>query len=82
MFGQINAKGMEVVDSLYAGYGECAELCGAPDPFTNATDPYCHGTGAACKGVNISQLVAKGDPYLEQHNPLLTKVTAVRLNAL
>ena len=63
---------MAVVDSLYAGYGECAELCGE-----GSADHYCEGTGDYCQGVELARLVAEGDDYLTRHKPKLDKVKAV-----
>ena len=55
-FGRVAGDGMAVVDKLYSGYGEVADLCGE-----GSTDSYCVGYGAACKGVNMSRLT---DPQL------------------
>jgi hypothetical protein len=42
--GFVDDPDMERVDKLYAGYGECTELC-----EDGSTDPFCKGTGAACQ---------------------------------
>lgn len=37
-------RGLAVVDRLYSGYGEVADLCQTRDKFTNLLDPYCKTT--------------------------------------
>lgn len=69
-FGTVVAPGMDVVERLYAGYGECTELCP-----TGASDPFCIGTGASCQGVSMTRLVKEGDAYLRAEKPKLTKIT-------
>lgn len=70
----VRGDGMNVVDALYAGYGEVADLCP-----TGAGDHFCVGEGAACAGVNMSTLVAQGTPYLQSQRPLLDYVVSVSI---
>eukprot|EP00040_Diaphanoeca_grandis_P010276 m.52556 g.52556 ORF g.52556 m.52556 type:complete len:274 (+) comp21628_c0_seq1:114-935(+) len=75
IFGTISNTGMEVVDRLYAGYGEVADLCSSNDPFTNDTDPYCKGHGKNCTGVEVDNVTTiSGGTYLKTHFPKLDKV--------
>jgi cyclophilin family peptidyl-prolyl cis-trans isomerase len=66
------AAGMAVVDRLYAGYGECRELCPPA-----AADPFCVGRGRACAGVSVARLLARGAAYLRAEKPLLDRVLHV-----
>lgn len=65
---------MRIVDSLYHGYGECVELCGA-----GSTDPFCVGIGSQCEGVSMDSLVANGSVYWKAQKPKLDYVKAVTL---
>lgn len=76
VFGRVNDTGMDVVDSLFSGYGEVADLCAGPDPFTGEVDRFCHGTGKDCTGVNVSQLINNGMPYIARF-PRLDRVESV-----
>jgi hypothetical protein len=62
VFGTVAGSGMDVVDRLYNGYGECADLCPASSAdHANRVDPYCKGYGTQCKGVNLERLVSEGE---------------------
>eukprot|EP00911_Craspedida_sp_UC1_P002498 UC1_evm1s1857 len=70
--GVIDDPGMAVVDKLYAGYGEVADLCPV-----GASDPFCVGTGLQCEGVNMTTLVQSGNAYLEKGFPRLDYIRHV-----
>ncbi len=72
--GVVRGDGMNVVDALYAGYGEVADLC----PVGQG-DHFCVGEGAACQGVNMTQLVAQGTPYVKSQKPLLDFVLSISI---
>ena len=74
IFGTVVPPGMEVVDRLYAGYGECVELC---QNVSHA--PFCAGTGKACEGVSMDRLVAEGAAYWRREKPRLDEILRVRL---
>ena len=78
-FGTIDAAGMEVVDALYAGYGECADECDA----AGDGDPFCVPNGSGgWRGVNLTRMLEAGDgghPYLKAGFPLLDYVTGVEV---
>ncbi len=72
-FGVVEGEGMGVVDSLYAGYGECADLC-----EQEGSDPYCvPASGGGFAGVNLTRFLSAdgGWPYLAAF-PRLDRVTA------
>ena len=51
-----------VVDSLYAGYGECADMC-AGEP----SDTFCEpAPGGGYRGVNLTQMLSEGSAYLRR----------------
>lgn len=64
-FGRVAEADMAPADALYAGYGECADVC------AEEVSPYCipasHG---GWKGVNLSAMLREGRPYLARF-PLL-----------
>ena len=72
-FGVVEGEeGMAVVDSLFAGYGECADLC-SQDP----EDSYCVRSGGGFAGVNLTRFLSPGggwDDYLRTNFPLLDSV--------
>jgi cyclophilin family peptidyl-prolyl cis-trans isomerase len=71
-FGEIDEAGMAAVDALYAGYGECADLCAQPGEESN---PYCIPTpGGGYAGVNLTRYLVEGEAYLVEHFPLLDRV--------
>jgi len=73
IFGSISREGMAVVDRLYDGYGEVADLCGA-----NSTDTYCKGIGKNATGVAMnSMLTTTGKTYINSKFPKLDKVSSV-----
>ena len=74
IFGTVVPPGMEVVDRLFAGYGEVQELC------TNASHhPFCVGVGEACDGISMGRLLKEGDAYWRRQKPRLDSVWTVRL---
>lgn len=68
-FGVITS-GMRAIDSLYAGYGECADLCASEVP----PSPFCVPAGSGFAGVNFSRFLAEGNAYTRTHFPLLDYV--------
>jgi len=82
VFGSVLESGMEVVDRLYAGYGEVADLCTARGASASAAgDRFCKGYGADCPGVNMSRLVTEGDSYIQKEQPLLDRITSTRTDS-
>jgi hypothetical protein len=63
--GMIRGEGMNVVDSLYSGYGEVADLCTSK----TSSDKFCNGVGAQCQGVNMTTLTSYGTFYLLAEKP-------------
>lgn len=70
-FGVVTS-GMGAVDKLFAGYGECSDLCASESP----PSPFCvPAAGGGYKGVNFSRFLAEGsDAYLKPSFPLLDYV--------
>ena len=70
---------MAVVDRLYAGYGECSDLCAAPG--VGSSDSFCEPApgGSGWRGTNLTQLLLEGNGYLRRDFPLLDYVTATSL---
>lgn len=70
-FGVVTS-GMEAVDALFAGYGECADLCAGEAP----PSPFCvPRAGGGFAGVNFTRFLAEGsDAYLRPAFPLLDYV--------
>ena len=64
IFGKV--RGIEIVDRLFARYGDCQELCAI-----GSSDPFCVGTGSECEGVSMTRLLAEGAPYIRAEKPLL-----------
>ena len=61
---------MTPADQLYAGYGECADLCDV-----EAGDPYCAAKpGGGWEGVNLTAFLAEGSAYTRRNFPLLDYV--------
>ena len=87
IFGQVLTPGMEVVDRLYSGYGEVAELCSANasashaamDDAQSMSDPYCLGLGAASMGVSMDRLLKEGRAYWRKEKRLLDFVDGLRI---
>jgi len=75
-FGTVDAAGMRVVDGLYAGYGELADLCAGGD-----RDEFCVRRGAGWAGVNLTRLLAEGDAYARSGYPRLDRVASVAVVA-
>jgi peptidyl-prolyl cis-trans isomerase A (cyclophilin A) len=77
-FGSISVDDMKIVDRLYAGYGECSDICVSSSA---AGDPYCYwnNTTQAFQGVNFTRMLAEGNEYLNSSFPLLDIVTQVEL---
>lgn len=79
-FGRIEERDMGAVDALFAGYGECSDLCEAE----GGAEPYClpgrdPGTYA---GVNLTRLLGPGGgvrDYTRPDFPALDYVTTVEL---
>lgn len=67
------------VDALYAGYGECAEICAAQ----GAADPYCvrsEDTPSGWAGVNLTRWLAEGtERYLAPAFPALDRVLSTEV---
>lgn len=78
-FGSINAAGMEyLTGSIYAGYGECSDLCASATPPGGT---YCVSNGSGgWQGVNLTRFLAEGTTaYLRVTHPLLSYVTRTEL---
>ena len=75
IFGRVLPPGMDVVDRLYAGYGECAELC----PASGHASPFCIGRGAACAGVSMDRLLDEGADYWRREKPRLDFIRSVEI---
>lgn len=73
-FGHLDDASLAVAESLYAGYGECSDLCNP-----GSKDPFCRGTGADCKGVSMEQLLDEGAKYIHSDFPLLDSVKALKI---
>jgi hypothetical protein len=79
-FGVVDDADMAVVDRLFAGYGECADLCAAPGEGANNT--FClPAPGGGWLGANLTNLLLEGTPYLRRDFESLDYVTAARLVA-
>jgi cyclophilin family peptidyl-prolyl cis-trans isomerase len=79
-FGVVDEADMAVVDRLFAGYGECADLCAAPGE--GASDTFCvPAPGGGWQGTNLTKLLLEGTPYLKRSFGLLDYVTSTRLVA-
>jgi hypothetical protein len=82
IFGEVLPPGMDVVDRLFAGYGECSELCparaGALREEGARIDPFCVGFGTACQGVSMDRLLAEGTDYWRREKRRLDVVHDVR----
>ena len=76
IFGTVVPPGMVVVDRLYAGYGEVAELCSVAN---GSHTRFCNGTGSACEGVSMDRLVADGASYWRSAKPRLDSIVRVSL---
>ena len=76
IFGTVVPPGMEVVDQLYAGYGECTELCTVAN---GSHTRFCNGTGSSCRGVSMNRLVADGAAYWRREKPRLDAILEVRV---
>jgi len=64
--------GMAAIDKLYAGYGECADLCAGEAPPSPFCVPSPRGGWA---GVNFTAMLAEGaENYLRPNFPLLDYV--------
>mmetsp|Transcript_74613 Transcript_74613/g.207392 ORF Transcript_74613/g.207392 Transcript_74613/m.207392 type:complete len:291 (+) Transcript_74613:31-903(+) len=74
--GFVLETGMDVVDRLYAGYGEVCDLCPA-DGSGRHYDEFCKGFGHACQGVNMTRLVQEGETYLSREKPLLDRILSI-----
>lgn len=84
----VNDGGFDVVESLYAQYGEVADLCASASknsppsspPRGGAADPYCVWDAAkgAWAGVNMTALQQLGRAYLAGF-PLLDTVVDMRV---
>ena len=75
VFGEVIGGGMDVVDRLYAGYGEVRELCGPNATHTT----FCNGVGGACEGVSMARLLADGRAYTALEKPKLDAIVRVRV---
>ena len=78
-FGVVEGGGMAVVDRLYAGYGECSDLC----EQEAGSDPYCvpappPAPAGAFAGVNLTRFLSAegGWGYLAPLFPRLDRVAA------
>jgi len=72
-FGLIEETDMKVVDALYAGYGECSDMCVTAEA---KGDPYCFfdNTTGTFAGVNLTAMIADGWSYLHPEFPRLDTV--------
>ena len=79
IFGSIDEAEMSaVVDKLYQGYGECADMCAKANP---GHDTFCHGKfGPAATGMLISEYLKGGEAYLAKSFPKLDKVVSVSVS--
>jgi hypothetical protein len=69
----------DVVDNVYAGYGECADMCSQPG--VGASDPFCYAnTQGGWQGVDLTQMLAQGRPYLDAY-PKMDYVTDIAIVA-
>lgn len=72
-FGTVSEAGMAVVERVYAGYGECSDLC-QQEP----ADAYCvpKAGGGGYAGVNLTRFLSQqgGWDYLRPAFPLLDSV--------
>ena len=76
-FALFDGASMDAIDEAYAGYGECADLCAQEG---GAADAYCVPDGAGgWAGVNLTRMIERGKPYLEQGFPRLAYVRRVEL---
>lgn len=85
-FGYIAESEMaSVVDRLYSGYGECADLCPREPPTERAKDDrewcYWDNRRHAWAGVNMTTMLTPyhGRRYLEEWYPLMDAVTTARI---
>jgi len=61
---------MASVDALFAGYGECADLC-----QQEGSDPYCVPTpSGGFAGINLTRFLVEGNDYVLPRFPLLDRV--------
>lgn len=74
-FGVVEGDGMAVLDRVFAGYGECSDLC-QQEP----SDPYCVPAPPPARfaGVNLTYFLSAqgGWDYLQPQFPLLDRVSA------
>jgi len=77
-FGYVSEADMQVVDSLFSGYGECADLCAAPG--AGASDTFCKpAPGGGFLGTNLTQMLLDGNAYLRRDFAELDYVTGTML---
>ena len=80
IFGYVEPGGMEVVDRLFAGYGEVSDLCGSNSTQKSAAGTsFCNGFGKDCKGVSMSRLLDQGRSYWRTERPLLDSILSTQL---
>lgn len=74
-FGTIDDRGMAIVDTLYAAYGELADLCAGGD-----RDSFCVPNGAGgYAGVNLTTFIQEGTVYTRAAFPKLDTVESVEI---
>lgn len=76
IFGTVLPPGMEVVDRLFAGYGEVADLCKVAN---GSHTRFCEGVGSACRGVSMARLIADGASYWRREKPKLDAIRSMRV---
>lgn len=80
-FGIVLPPGMDVVNALYAGYGEVTELCpeGSASSGSRRPDIFCRGRGERCQGVDMELLLKEGHAYLQREKSKLDAILDVRV---
>lgn len=73
-FGSVPEDEMvRVVDGLFSGYGECADLCAAE----GGADSFCEAApGGGWRGTNLTRMLLEGDAYLSRDFALLDYVVS------
>lgn len=84
VFGVVLEPGMDIVNRLYAEYGEVSDLCPSGGSAQNygggGGGGFCHGFGSRCQGVNMTRLLSEGEEYCRREKPLLDRILHVGIS--